>query len=290
MPELPEVEHVKRGLEPYITGEKIVSAEFSETVHRSHSQGKQAVLKGMKLEDFSQQVTGFTITNLLRRSKYLLFEMEKEERSSFLLSHLGMSGAWFAVDSVEQIVEGKFRNHIHVIFTLESGRLLIYSDIRRFGELRYLEKLQDHPPLLAIGTEPFDEKAEELFLAALNLPKFTKKPIKEVIMNHQVIAGCGNIYATEALFRSQIHPKRAVGRMSLAKRTELFKEIVEVLKEGIDAGGSSISDYRNVNGEAGSMQERLQMYGKKVCPSCGAAVKQAVIGGRNSHYCSSCQR
>lgn len=290
MPELPEVEHVKRGLEPYIIGEKIISVHFSNTVEHSHSEGRQAILKGLELQTFSGKIKGYTITQINRRSKYLLIQLEKEENSAFLLSHLGMSGAWFAVDSIDLITEGKFRNHVHVIFTFESGRLLIYSDIRRFGELRFLEKLEDYPPLIAIGPEPFEEKAQELFLAALSLPKFSRKPVKEVIMNHQVIAGCGNIYATEALFRSGIHPKRKVERMGLAKRIQLFNEIVAVLQEGIDAGGSSISDYRNVNGEAGSMQDRLQMYGRKICPACGSATKQAVIGGRNSHYCSACQR
>lgn len=290
MPELPEVEHVKRGLEPYVIGEKIVSVTFSETIHRSHSLGKQAVIKGMELERFSYAVNDFTIKEIGRRSKYLLFQMEKEGETSFLLSHLGMSGAWFVVDSLQSITEEKFRNHVHVIFTFESGKMLVYSDIRRFGELRFLTELQDHPPLLAIGPEPFDENAEEIFLATLNLPKFHQKPVKEVIMNHQVIAGCGNIYATEALFLSKVHPKRAVSRMSVKKRVELFHHIVAVLQLGIEAGGSSISDYRNVNGEAGGMQDRLQMYGRKSCPNCGSDIKQAVIGGRNSHYCSSCQR
>ncbi|MDG5471036.1 bifunctional DNA-formamidopyrimidine glycosylase/DNA-(apurinic or apyrimidinic site) lyase [Jeotgalibacillus sp. ET6] len=290
MPELPEVEHVKRGLEPYVVGERIVSVQFSEQVKKSHAGGKQAIVKGADLADFSEYVKNYKISRINRRSKYLLFHMENETTEGILLSHLGMSGAWFAIDSVEQITEEKFRNHVHVIFTFESGRLLIYSDIRRFGEMRFLEKLEDHPPIIAIGPEPFDENAQELFLASLNLRKFHSKPVKDVIMNHQVIAGCGNIYATEALFKSKIHPNRTVSRVGLGKRIELFHNIVSVLQEGIDAGGSSISDYRNVNGQAGSMQDRLQMYGKKECPLCGANVKQAVIGGRNSHYCGKCQR
>ncbi|KIL46293.1 bifunctional DNA-formamidopyrimidine glycosylase/DNA-(apurinic or apyrimidinic site) lyase [Jeotgalibacillus campisalis] len=290
MPELPEVEHVKRGLEPYVIGETIVSVQFSEQVKKSHENGKQAIIKGKGLAHFSDHVKGYKMNRIERRSKYLLFHVERASSTAFLLSHLGMSGAWFAIDSVDQITEDKFRSHVHVIFTFESGRLLIYSDIRRFGELRFLDKLEDHPPIIAIGPEPFDQNAQELFLASLNLPKFNSKPVKEVIMNHQVIAGCGNIYATEALFKSRIHPKRAVSRISLGKRIELFNNIVSVLQEGIDAGGSSISDYRNVNGQAGSMQDRLQMYGRKECPKCGSNVKQAVIGGRNSHYCGKCQR
>ncbi|KIL43809.1 bifunctional DNA-formamidopyrimidine glycosylase/DNA-(apurinic or apyrimidinic site) lyase [Jeotgalibacillus soli] len=289
MPELPEVEHVKRGLEPFVLSETIESVTFSETIHVSHENGRQAILKGMSIEQFSYEIRGLTIQRIGRRSKYLLFTLSDDHREFLMLSHLGMSGAWFAVDTVDTIAEPKFRAHIHVIFQMESGRMLVYADIRRFGELRLLHHIEDHPPLGLIGPEPFDEGAEELFLAALDAPRFLQKPIKEVIMNHQVIAGCGNIYATEALFRGKIHPKRRVNRMSLQKRKELFHHIVEVLREGIEKGGSSISDYRNVNGQAGEMQDRLQMYGRKVCPACGSAIKQAVIGGRNSHYCTTCQ-
>ena len=207
-----------------------------------------------------------------------------------LLNSLLTIRVWFVIDSLDGITESKFRSHVHVIFEFERGRMLVYSDIRRFGELRFLNELTDHSPLNGIGPEPFDENAEERFLAGLDVPKFHQKPIKEAIMNHQVIAGCGNIYATEALFRCKVHPKRSVARMSKKKKTELFHHIVDVLQEGIDAGGSSISDYRNVNGEAGGMQHRLRMYGRKTCPACGSIVKKAVIGGRNSHYCVKCQR
>ena len=116
-----------------------------------------------------------------------------------LVSHLGMSGAWFAVNSIDEVTELKFRRHIHVIFEMEDGGLLVYSDIRRFGELRLLDCEADHPPLLKMAPEPFDEEACGHYLDFAATPKYARKAIKEVIMDGQVISGCGNIYATEAL-------------------------------------------------------------------------------------------
>ncbi|WP_227396656.1 bifunctional DNA-formamidopyrimidine glycosylase/DNA-(apurinic or apyrimidinic site) lyase [Jeotgalibacillus aurantiacus] len=290
MPELPEVEHVKRGLTPKIAGLTIVETVFSQTVINAHESGRKAVIKGEGLDYFRSSVMNAEIETVDRRSKYLLFRLKKDDRTEWILSHLGMTGAWFVVNDVEEIGELRFRNHVHVIFTLSNEQLLVYSDIRRFGEMRHLKDQSDHPPLLAIGPEPFDADAESRFLEALEWTRFSQKPIKESIMHHSVIAGCGNIYATEALFRARVNPKRKTERLSLQKKKELFGHIVDVLKEGIEAGGSSISDYRNVNGEAGGMQERLQMYAKSACPLCGYEVKKAVIGGRTSHYCPKCQR
>ena len=140
-----------------------------------------------------------------------------------------------------------------------------------------------------MAPEPFEDHALTHLLYSAKQPKYMKKSIKEVIMNGQIISGCGNIYATEALFRMRIHPARPVNRISEKKLVQLFNEIVDVLKESISAGGSSISDYRNINGEAGNMQTRLQMYGRKTCLVCGNEIKQKVLAGRNSWYCSKCQ-
>ncbi|KIL53257.1 DNA-(apurinic or apyrimidinic site) lyase [Jeotgalibacillus alimentarius] len=288
MPELPEVEHVKRGLAPKIEGLTIKEVSFSETVIKAHEAGRKAVVKGEGLDSFKFAVENSEIASIERRSKYLLFRLGDD--GMLILSHLGMTGAWFVVNELGEILEDRFRNHVHVIFTLSNDQKLVYSDIRRFGEMRFLPSEEAHPPLAEIGPEPFDEDAEFRFLAALTLPRFARKAIKESIMHHSVIAGCGNIYATEALFRAGVSPKRRTDRLSLKKKKELFQHIVDVLHEGIAAGGSSISDYRNVNGEAGGMQERLQMYAKSVCPVCESPVKKAVVGGRTSHYCTTCQK
>lgn len=289
MPELPEVEGVVRSLAPAASGRTIFNVTVSETVAASKAAGKEAIVKGHSVDRFSAELAGYTIEAVTRRSKYIYFHLIKDNACRLLVSHLGMTGAWFVVNAISEIREQKFRNHIHAIFQFEDGGLLVYSDIRRFGELRLLTCEQDHPPLTIMAPEPFDSDAEEFFIEKSNQGKYAKKPIKEVIMDGQVISGCGNIYATEALFRMRIHPKRTAGRISIQRKQQLFREIVTVLDESIQAGGSSISDYRNINGEAGSMQNRLQMYGRKVCPRCGSETASVQIANRTSTYCKKCQ-
>lgn len=290
MPELPEVEGVVRALAPVAKGRVIQQVTISDTVVRSKEIGKEAIIKGIPTEVFGENMVGMKISEVTRRSKYIYFHLMKEDIPCLLVSHLGMTGAWFDVESLDSITEAKFRNHVHVIFTMEDGGLLVYSDIRRFGELRLLNCEDDHPPLLKMAPEPFGENACNHFLEKTQLPKYGRRPIKEVIMDGQIISGCGNIYATEALFKMKIHPSRSAERISLKRKKELFQTIVAILQESIDAGGSSISDYRNINGEAGTMQDRLKMYGRKVCMTCGTSTKSVKIAGRTSVYCHKCQK
>lgn len=290
MPELPEVEGVVRALAPESIGRTINEVSISSIVLDSKEQGKEAIIKGSTTSDFIRSMQEMTIVDVTRRSKYIYMNLVKDEKNYLLISHLGMTGAWFVVNSLEEITELKFRKHVHVIFKMKDGGLLVYSDIRRFGELRILNKESDHPPLLKMAPEPFDEEACDHFLSLCQLPKYKGKPIKEVIMDGQVISGCGNIYATEALFQMKIHPARKAERISLKRKTKLFHVIVTILLKSIEAGGSSISDYRNVNGEAGTMQDRLKMYGQKNCPSCQTETKRVQIAGRTSVFCSKCQK
>jgi formamidopyrimidine-DNA glycosylase len=290
MPELPEVEGVVRALAPIAIGRTIQNVTVSDTVFKSKQLGKEAVIKGITTEDFIIDMAGMTIKDVTRRSKYIYFHLMKDGNTCLLVSHLGMTGAWFTVDNVDDITETKFRNHVHVIFALEGGGLLVYSDIRRFGELRLLGCEADHAPLLKMAPEPFVAEARNHFLELAATPKYARKAIKEVIMDGHVISGCGNIYATEAIYKMKIHPGRTAERISLARKIELFAVIVAILQESIDAGGSSISDYRNINGEAGTMQDRLKMYGRKVCPACGSTTKSMKIAGRTSVYCPVCQK
>ncbi|WP_172368883.1 bifunctional DNA-formamidopyrimidine glycosylase/DNA-(apurinic or apyrimidinic site) lyase [Sporosarcina jiandibaonis] len=290
MPELPEVEGVVRAFAPEAIGRTIKDVAVSDVVIKSKEQGREAIIKGMSTKDFIRQMKQMSIVNVTRRSKYIYIDLQKGNNDYLLVSHLGMTGAWFVVNTIEEVVEEKFRRHIHVIFTMEDGGLLVYSDIRRFGELRLLNVEADHPPLLKMAPEPFDESACNHFLDLTQLPRYAEKPIKEVIMDGQVISGCGNIYATEALFRMNIHPTRKARRISLKRKKELFHAIVDILQESIDAGGSTISDYRNINGEAGGMQHRLKIYGRKVCLGCDTNTKSVRIAGRTSVYCPKCQR
>lgn len=290
MPELPEVEGVVRDLRPIVEGKTIESVSLSDVVYTSHEAGKQAIVKNAKPAQFELLVRDMTIDKLERRSKYIFFHLEKNDERFILVNHLGMSGAWFIVNDVLEIAEEKFRKHIHAIFTLASGELLVYADIRRFGELRFIKEIADHPPLLKMAPEPFDETACDFFLMQSEKPKFAKKPIKEVIMDGQVISGCGNIYATEALFKMLIHPGKITSELSREQKTKLFHVICDVLQESIDSGGSTISDYRSINGGAGTMQHRLKMYGKKQCVVCETNTESLVIAGRTSTYCPQCQK
>ncbi|AYC29824.1 DNA-formamidopyrimidine glycosylase [Paenisporosarcina cavernae] len=290
MPELPEVEGVVRSLQPFVKHKRLEEIEISRTIQLSHENGKEAIIKGMDPDQFANALLHWEIKAVTRKAKYIYFHLTKEGNSALLVNHLGMTGAWFYVKDIHDIREEKFAKHRHVTFLLSDGHYLVYSDIRRFGELRLLENEQSHSPLLQIAPEPFDEKAEEFFIQRSKENKYVNKTIKETIMDGQVVSGCGNIYATEALYRMRILPTKRVKTISIVKRRQLFQAIVNVLLESIEAGGSSISDYRSINGEAGSMQDRLQMYGKKNCPTCGKTVLQKVIAGRNSWYCTSCQK
>lgn len=290
MPELPEVEGVVRALAPVAKGRTIQEVTVSDTVIHSKQLGKEAIIKGITTEDFMAEMVGMTIMDVTRRSKYIYFHLQKDGNTCLLVSHLGMTGAWFDVNTIDEIPELKFRKHIHVLFKMEDGGLLVYSDIRRFGEVRLLDCEADHPPLLKMAPEPFEADACRHFLEMAALAKYARKPIKEVIMDGHVISGCGNIYATEALFNMNIHPGRTAERISEKRKKELFHAIVAVLQESIDAGGSSISDYRNINGEAGTMQDRLRMYGRKVCAVCGTTTESMKIAGRTSVYCPTCQK
>lgn len=290
MPELPEVELVVRDLVKELNHERIERVEISDVVIASKLEGKEAIVKTLDVPTFISEMEGMQIESITRRSKYIYMTLSKNGETYLLASHLGMTGAWFVGNSLDDVTEEKFRRHIHAVFTLDDGRLLIYSDIRRFGELRLLKEEADYPPLLQMAPEPFDEGAEDYFIARVSEPKWLEKPIKQAIMDGTVISGCGNIYATEALFKQKIHPKRACRRISEQRKRALFQEIVAILHESIERGGSSISDYRNVNGESGTMQNVHQMYNKKVCPTCGSATKQIQIQNRTSTYCPQCQK
>lgn len=289
MPELPEVEGVVRMLKPVVERKTIQRVIVSPVIYASKEAGKEAIIKGQTPEQFINAVQGMTIERIERHAKYIFFTMLKNGEQQLLVNHLGMSGAWFHVAHPDDVTEGKFHKHRHIMFQLADDEWLIYADIRRFGEMRLLHDIADYPPLLAMAPEPFDAHASDYFLEKCTQRKYNNKAIKAVIMDGHVVSGCGNIYATEALFRMAIHPGRKVSQITREQLRALFQEIVTVLTESIAFGGSSISDYRNINGEAGSMQHHLQMYGMKKCPMCHTNTAQQIIAGRNSFYCPNCQ-
>ena len=290
MPELPEVEHVKRGIEPFIVNTTIKSISFSKKVIEGKSQNKETIIKGMNLDGFRLNCEGYKIIKVERRSKYIVFHIEKHNRKRVLLSHLGMAGGFFIVNHLSEIAIPNYRKHWHVIFHLNNGKKLVFSDIRRFGEIRNLNSFEDYPSFLEIAPEPFDEEALQHFNHYLSQKKVANKPIKQMLLDHKIVAGCGNIYACEALFRAGIHPARKVKDTSHQERQMLFYYVQEVLKEGIDNGGTSISDYRHADGKTGQMQLHLNVYKQKTCKVCGHDIEQKVIASRHSHFCPYCQK
>lgn len=285
MPELPEVENTLRGLSPLVEGKTILDVIFSPAIITSHQEQRQAIVKDMSLEDFSQQIQCFTIKKVTRRGKYLLFS----NGAQTMINHLGMTGTWFVVDKVEDIPVLNYRKHWHVKFHLDSGEYLIFSDIRRFGELRYTHDIDNFQPILVMAPEPFEETALPHFLSIISQKKYRNRAIKPLIMSNDIVTGCGNIYACEALFLSHINPHQKVRYLTETQLINLFNHIRLVLQQGIDNGGTTISDYRDIYGSLGSNQHQLHVYGKEICPICHQPLAHDKIGGRMSHYCAHCQ-
>lgn len=200
-----------------------------------------------------------------------------------------MAGAFFVVQSLDDIAIPNFRKHWQVVFHLENGIKLVYSDIRRFGEIRNVESLEAYPSILEIAPEPFEQEALAYYLAKSDEKKYLNKAIKPFILDHRVISGCGNIYACEALFDAQIHPEKKVKDLSIAEKTKLFNSVVKVLEMGILNGGTSVADYVHADGQRGTMQDHLKVYKQKRCATCETAIETVIISGRNTHFCPNCQ-
>lgn len=272
MPELPEVETVRRGLERLVVGKTIVSVE----IH---------VPKMVKMDtaEFKLALAGQRIQAVRRRGKYLLFTFEE----MVLISHLRMEGKYLLFE--QEVPENK---HFHVFFHLADGTTLVYQDVRKFGtfELLPLSAENDYFKQKKIGPEP---NAKEFKLAPFERAVLSsQKPIKPLLLEQKLVAGLGNIYVDEVLWASKVHPERVASSLKKAEIKRLHDETIRILQLGIDKGGSTIRTYRNALGEDGTMQQYLQVYGKKgePCPRCGVAIQKKQVGGRGSHLCPRCQK
>lgn len=273
MPELPEVETVCRGLNQIL--HLPVEVEAFELRRKDLRVPIPLQLK--------KQLPGKKIEKIWRRAKYLLWEAGEVT----LISHLGMSGSWRLRELGEEP-----RLHDHIFLHLRDGRCLAYNDPRRFGLLDAVEKGQEGSSawLAHLGPEPLDEEA---FTADYlwSLARGRKTKIKNLIMDQRVVVGVGNIYASEALFLAGVRPGRAAGRLTRREVASLVLEIRRILRQAIDSGGSSIRDFRSALQHKGDFQEQLQVYGRggQPCRQCGGEIRQALIGGRSSYWCSQCQ-
>jgi formamidopyrimidine-DNA glycosylase len=268
MPELPEVETTVRGLERVLKGRRIARIE-----------ARRPDLRRAMPVDLGQRLTGARITELGRRAKYGLIGTD---RGDTLVFHLGMSGHW-RVDPAE------IAKHDHFIIDTDEGRRVALNDARRFGSLDLVQtdKLGDWPPFAALGPEPFDITAEQLKARLAG----RSASIKLMLLDQQIIAGLGNIYVCEALFRAGIHPKRAAGSVSLERLRKLVPAIHDVLAEAIAAGGSTLRDFASPDGDLGYFSKSFSVYDREGQPcACGGTVRRIVQGGRSTFYCPHCQR
>ncbi|MDO4813545.1 MAG: bifunctional DNA-formamidopyrimidine glycosylase/DNA-(apurinic or apyrimidinic site) lyase [Gemella sp.] len=284
MPELPEVENIKMGLKPNVIDKKILDIEFSDVVINSHSSGRSAVVKD-NLKYFKDNLVGKSILDLERRGKYVYFTLDK----GYMITHFGMTGAYFVVNNLDEIDNKNYHKHRHVIFKLDSGELMVYSDIRRFGELRYIEDIADFKPFISLAPEPFKKDALSYFLEKLESKKYANQKIKGLLLEGNVFCGCGNIYACEILYQEKINPERLASELSVKEKKKLFNALVKMLEFSIEQGGSTISDYVHADGGEGNMQNFHKIYGKKECP-LGHEVENIVIKTRSTHYCPKCQK
>ncbi len=287
MPELPEVELVKRELAT-VPGLSIDEVEVSDKVTAGHNAGKLTIVKE-PVDVFINNTENKKIISLGRRGKYLYFVLQDDREVKYLIGHLGMSGAFFHLNSLDDIVEMNFKKHWQVIFRLSDGTMLVYADIRRFGELRTIDRLSDFLPVVRMAPEYDDEAAPRHFIEAVRHPGNAGKAIKAVIMDSTVVTGAGNIYACESLYDSGILPTRKAGNVSVKRLERLFRAIVDVFELSLSQGGSTISDYRSSTGGSGEMQNRFKVYQRKTCPK-GHDITTKVIAGRNTFYCTKCQR
>lgn len=293
MPELPEVETVRRGLTPAMVGARFVTVE----AHRPD-------LRRPLPNDFAGRLEGATVTALKRRAKYLLAELSSGE---VLMMHLGMSGSFRVSSEGEAQTPGGFhyprseaRAHDHVVFRMSSGACIVFNDPRRFGLMLLVpaEELAEHPLMREVGPEPLERAFDAAVLARACAGKATS--LKAALSDQKVVAGLGNIYVCEALHRARLSPKRVAASIATKagapneRAVALVDAIKTVLKDAIAAGGSSLRNYARTDGELGDFQHRFRVYDREgepcVTPGCTGAVKRIVQGGRSTFFCPTCQR
>jgi len=273
MPELPEIETIRRGLGPLLVGRRVLGVEVRERRLR-----EPVAPRGLA------RLRGATVTGIRRRSKYLLLDTDA---GLTLLVHLGMTGQLWVADR-----DRPRRPHEHVVILLDDGRDLRYADIRRFGLMHVVrsDRLDFHPRLKGLGPEPLDGavSGETLFRATRGL----KKPVKNFLMDTRAIAGVGNIYACEALYRARINPRRPVRRVGKSGWDGLVASLRDVLNEAITAGGTTVRDFLNAEGDVGYFAVSLRVYDRKgkPCGRCGKPIRRIVQAGRSTFYCLRCQR
>lgn len=283
MPELPEVETVCRALQPAMTGQMIMQADVNRPDLRWPFPPRMA-----------ERLTGQAVLGLRRRSKYILVALASGET---LLVHLGMSGRMLiSGDPLGQFLHAHPApaKHDHVVLHMQNGARITFNDPRRFGAMDLVDtaRAEAHPLLARIGPEPLGNAFDEAYLIAAL--KGRQTTIKAALLDQRIVAGLGNIYVCEALYRARISPLRRAGRISAHRVARLVPAIRGVLHDAIEAGGSSLRDYRQADGELGYFQHSFDVYGREGAPcrtpDCPGQIRRIVQSGRSTFYCPRCQR
>ena len=273
MPELPEVETVRRALDLELSGRRIDAV-------RGHS---ISMRRPLDVEQLSAVLSSRRLATPRRRGKYLLIDVDPP---GTLLNHLGMSGRLCITDASAPVLP-----HTHVTLELDDGRELRFVDPRRFGLMVWLEPGEEavDPSLAALGIEPLDPGLDQRLPALL---KARRAPLKSLLLDQHLVAGVGNIYAAEALWRAGIRPTRAGHRTSLDRLTALTRDVRSVLAEAVEQGGTTIRDYATPDGDFGYFAVHLAVYGRqgRQCLRCDTTLRSDVIGGRTTAWCPGCQR
>ncbi len=293
MPELPEVETVRRGLQPVMEGSRIVRLEVRRKDLRFPFQ-----------RDFVARLAGQTVTGLGRRAKYLMADLASGD---VLLMHLGMSGSFRVVKDDDASTPGQFHHarakdgaHDHVVFHMSSGAAIVFNDPRRFGYMKVIARkaIEEEPLLSGLGPEPLGNEFDAAMLA--NSCANKKTSLKAALLDQRVVAGLGNIYVCEALFRAHLSPRRLAATLATKKgdstdhARHLVTAIHAVLNQAIKAGGSSLRDHRQTSGELGYFQHSFQVYDREgeTCQTagCSGIVKRFTQNGRSTFWCPKCQK
>jgi formamidopyrimidine-DNA glycosylase len=271
MPELPEVETVARGLHELLGGRTITGA----TVHWPRT------IAFPSAEEFGEHISGRRVQSVGRRGKYVVVGLDQ----GYLLIHLKMSGRLRVAHASDPLDK-----HTHTVFDLDDGSQLRFEDARKFGRVYLVDNLEQVTK--GLGPEPLAD--------ALSLDEFRRVlerrsgRLKSLLLNQQFLAGLGNIYADEALFAARLHPLRKADSLTPDEQAHLYQAIRQVLRSAIASRGTTLDDqgYTDANGEMGTYQERIAVYGRKgqSCPECGTLIERIVLGGRSTHFCPQCQK
>jgi len=268
MPELPEVETTKNGLEKFLTGKKITKAEILNSN-----------LRWIVDETIKSKINNQTIRSFSRRGKYILFNLDK----GHLMIHLGMSGKINVVDINESL-----NKHDHFLLYFRN-KVMRFNDPRRFGSIFYLEDL-NHKLLNNLGVEPLEDSFHEEYL--FNQSRNKTQNVKAFIMDSKIVVGVGNIYACESLFITGINPKTKTNKISKQRYLNLTNNIKKILKKAIKAGGTTLQDFAKVDGKPGYFSQKLSVYGRENenCYNCNGKIKRIVQNQRSTFYCPKCQK